>query len=83
MLTRQRAIDGFKLALIVALLWSAMLSPGLSMAGGLLLYEVGTADGGYAIGSDGCLPGGGGFLSYSLSPKFNLGFALTGNFGAP
>jgi long-chain fatty acid transport protein len=44
--------------------------------------ELGDEDGGYAIGSDGWLPGGGAFLSYSLSPRLNLGFALTGNFGA-
>ena len=44
--------------------------------------QLGDEDGGYAIGSDGWLPGGGAFLSYSLSPKLNLGFALTGNFGA-
>lgn len=40
-------------------------------------------DGGYAIGSNGWFPGGGGFLSYSLSPDLKLGFALTGNTGAP
>ena len=142
MLTRQRAIDGFKLALIVVLIGSAVLRPVSSLAGGLFLYEFGTADvglasagynaraqdastvftnpagmtklegtqflaagqvlwgnnkfsigsgtspelgdedGGYAIGSDGWFPGGGAFLSYSLFPKLNLGFALTGNFGA-
>ncbi len=142
MFTQRRTIDVFNLALIVALLWSAVLSPGSSMAGGIFLYEFGTADvglasagynaraqdastvftnpagmtklegtqvlaagqvlwgnnefsigsgtspelgdedGGYAIGSDGWFPGGGAFLSYSLFPKFNLGFALTGNFGS-
>ena len=44
---------------------------------------LGGSDGGYAVGSDGWFPGGGGFVSYSVSPDLKLGFALTGNFGAP
>jgi long-chain fatty acid transport protein len=44
---------------------------------------LGTNDGGNAFGSDGWFLGGGGFLSYSVSPDLKLGFALTGNFGAP
>jgi long-chain fatty acid transport protein len=44
---------------------------------------LGGDDGGYAVGSDGWFPGGGGFISYSMSPDLKLGFALTGNFGAP
>ena len=44
---------------------------------------LGDVDGGRVLGSDGWLPGGGGFLSYSVSPKLKLGFALAGNFGAP
>jgi long-chain fatty acid transport protein len=44
---------------------------------------LGTDDGGNAFGSDGWFLGGGGFLSYSVSPDLKLGFALTGNFGAP
>ncbi len=44
---------------------------------------LGDSDGGYAIGSNGWFPGGGGFLSYSVSPELKFGFALTGNFGAP
>ena len=43
--------------------------------------RLGNEDGGYAIGSDGWFPGGGGFLSYSMSPDLKLGVALTGNFG--
>ncbi len=142
MFTQRGSISGFKLTLIVALLVSAVFSPVSSMAGGLFLYEVGTADvglasagynaraqdaatvftnpagmtrldgtqvlaagqalwgnnefssgsgtspqlgdedGGRAIGSDGWIPGGGTFISYRLSPRFSLGFALTGNFGA-
>jgi len=142
MFTTRMTINGFKLALVLALLGSAVLGPVSSMAGGLLLYEVGTADiglasagynaraqdastvftnpagmtklegtqvlaagqvlwgnnefsigsgtspelgdedGGRAIGSGGFFPGGGAFLSYSLSPRFNLGFALSGNFGS-
>jgi long-chain fatty acid transport protein len=45
--------------------------------------ELGNEDGGYAVGTDGWFLGGGGFLSYSVSPDLKLGFALTGNFGAP
>jgi len=44
---------------------------------------LGTEDGGNAFGSDGWFPGGGGFFSYSVSPQLKLGFAMTGNFGAP
>jgi long-chain fatty acid transport protein len=43
--------------------------------------RLGNSDGGYAIGSDGWFPGGGGFLSYSMSPDLKFGLALTGNFG--
>lgn len=43
---------------------------------------LGNNDGGYAIGSGGWFPGGGGFLSYSVSPDLKVGFALTGSFGA-
>ena len=42
---------------------------------------LGGNDGGNAFGSDGWFLGGGGFLSYSVSPTLKLGFALTGNFG--
>ena len=42
---------------------------------------LGREDGGRAIGFDGWFPGGGGFLSYSLSPELKMGVALTGNFG--
>ena len=44
---------------------------------------LGDGDGGYVTGRNGWFPGGGGFLSYSVSPDLKLGFALTGNFGAP
>jgi long-chain fatty acid transport protein len=44
---------------------------------------LGNDDGGYAVGSGGWFGGGGGFLSYSVSPDLKLGFAMTGNFGAP
>jgi len=44
---------------------------------------LGAGDGGNAFGSDGWFLGGGPFLSYSVSPDLKLGFALTGNFGAP
>jgi long-chain fatty acid transport protein len=143
MTTHQRPIRGMKLTLIASVIWLGVLGPGPAMAGGLLAYEVGTADvglasagynvraqdastvftnpagmtrlegsqflasgqldygrtkfsigsgtssalgpdsGGNAFGSDGWFPGGGGFFSYSLSPALKLGFAFTGNFGAP
>ena len=44
---------------------------------------LGSDNGGYVVGSDGWFPGGGGFASYSVSPGLKLGFAVTGNFGAP
>ena len=60
-------------------LWSnAKFSIGSGTSPGL-----GGDDGGYATGSNGWFLGGGGFLSYSVSPDLKLGFALTGNFGAP
>ena len=143
MFTQQRAIYGGKRLLIAFMLWLGVLSPVPAMAGGLIAYEVGTADvglasagynaraqdastvltnpagmtrlegtqflasgqvlwgntefsndsgtspllgdedGGRVLGSDGWLPGGGAFLSYSVSPELKLGFALAGNFGAP
>ena len=52
------------------------IAPGTSPA-------LGFDDGGRAFGSDGLFLGGGGFFSYSLSPDLKLGFAMTGNFGAP
>jgi long-chain fatty acid transport protein len=39
---------------------------------------LGTGDGGNPVG---WFPGGGAFLSYSVSPELKLGFAMTGNFG--
>ncbi|MCP5247963.1 MAG: outer membrane protein transport protein [Candidatus Accumulibacter sp.] len=60
-------------------LWSnAQFSAGAATSPGL-----GRDDGGYALGSDGWFVGGGGFLSYSVSPELKLGFALTGNVGMP
>jgi len=143
MFTQRKTIRGFTLILIASVLWVGVFCPGPVMAGGLIAYEIGTADlglasagynaraqdastvftnpagmtrlegtqflasgqvlwgntkfsidsgtspglgggdGDYVVGSDGWLPGGGGFLSYSVSPELKLGFALTGNFGAP
>ena len=48
MTTQQRAIRGTKLILIVSALWLGVLGAGQAVAGGLLLYEVGTADVGLA-----------------------------------
>jgi long-chain fatty acid transport protein len=42
---------------------------------------LGTDAGGNSFGQDGWFIGGGGFLSYSVSPDLKLGFAMTGNFG--
>lgn len=42
---------------------------------------LGSEDGGNAFGSDGWFLGGGGSMSYSVSPNLKLGFATTGNFG--
>lgn len=53
-------------------------SPGPGTSPGL-----GNEDGGRAFGSNGWFLGGGGFLSYSMSPDLKVGFAMTGNFGAP
>ena len=141
--TQQRAIRGTKLILIASAFWLGSVAVGQVFAGGLIAYEVGTADvglasagynaraqdastvftnpagmtrlegtqllaagqldygktkfsigtgtspelgtdsGGNAFGSDGWFLGGGGFFSYSASPQLKLGFAMTGNFGAP
>jgi long-chain fatty acid transport protein len=48
MFKTRMTISGFKITLALALLGSAVLIPVSSMAGGLLLYEVGTADVGLA-----------------------------------
>jgi long-chain fatty acid transport protein len=44
---------------------------------------LGSEEGGRVLGSDGWFLGGGGFMSYSLSPDLKLGLALAGNFGSP
>ena len=46
--TQWRAIRGTKLILIVSALWLGVLGAGQAVAGGLLLYEVGTSDVGLA-----------------------------------
>jgi len=48
MTTQQGAVRGMKLVLIVSVLGLGLLGPGPAMAGGLILYEVGTADVGLA-----------------------------------
>jgi long-chain fatty acid transport protein len=54
-----------------------------SIGPGTSTTALGSDNGGKAFGSDGWFFGGGGFISYSVSPELKLGFALTGNFGAP
>jgi long-chain fatty acid transport protein len=48
MTTQHRTIRGTKLILIASALWLGVLGAGQAVAGGLLLYEVGTADVGLA-----------------------------------
>jgi long-chain fatty acid transport protein len=43
---------------------------------------LGSSDGGRAIGSNGFVPGGGAFVTHSLSPDLKLGFSVAGNFGS-
>src|SRR5512141_1317130 len=42
---------------------------------------LGSGDGGHPIGHGGWFPGGGGFLSYTVSPDVKVGLGITGNFG--
>lgn len=44
--------------------------------------ELGGGNGGKFFGFDGWFPGGGAFMSYSVSDDLKLGFAVTGNFGS-
>ena len=72
-------LDGKQFLAAGQVLWAnTEFSVGSGTAPGL-----GNDDGGRAVGSDGWFLGGGGFYSQSLSPKFKVGFAMTGNFGAP
>lgn len=43
---------------------------------------LGSGDGGRVFGSNGIVPGGGVFVTHSVSPDLWLGFAATGNFGS-
>jgi long-chain fatty acid transport protein len=72
-------LDGNQLLVSGQLLWG---NTKFSTASGTS-PALGSDDGGYAVGSDGWFVGGGPFYSYSVSPQLKLGFALTGNFGAP
>ncbi len=72
-------LDGRQVLLAGQVFWAnTKFSIGSGTSPGL-----GTEDGGRPIGSNGWFVGGGGFLSYSVSPDLKLGFGLTGNFGAP
>jgi len=42
---------------------------------------LGSGDGGHPVGHGGWFPGGGGFLSYTVSPDVKVGLGITGNFG--
>ncbi len=44
MFTKRRAVRGFKLIFIASVLWLGVLGAGPAMAGGLIAYEIGTAD---------------------------------------
>jgi len=70
-------LSGTQFVAGVQLLWSnAKFSIGSGTSPAL-----GSSEGGYATGSNGWFPGGGGFFSYSVSPRLKLGLALAGNFG--
>jgi long-chain fatty acid transport protein len=72
-------LDGTQVLLAGQILWGNTrfsVDPGTSP-------ELGSGNGGYAFGSNGWFLGGGPFVSYSVSPDLKLGFAVTGNFGAP
>ncbi|WP_313951297.1 OmpP1/FadL family transporter [Accumulibacter sp.] len=72
-------LEGTQFLAAGQLLWdNTKFSPGAGTSPAL-----GGDNGGNTVGWDGWFPGGGGFLSYSVSPDLKLGFALTGNFGAP
>ena len=43
---------------------------------------LGGNDGGRVFGSGGFVPGGGAFVTHSLSPDLRLGFSMAGNFGS-
>ncbi len=72
-------LEGTQLVATAQVLWANSkfsADPGTSAG-------LGGGDGGYLFGFDGWLPGGGAFLSHSVSSRIKLGFALVGNFGAP
>lgn len=71
-------LSGTQVVGAAQLLWS---NAKFSIGGGTS-PELGGVDGGYLAGSGGWFPGGGGFLSYSVSPQLKLGLALAGNFGS-
>lgn len=50
--------------------------------GGGTSAALGGDDGGRAFGSNGFVPGGGVFLTHSLSPDLRVGFSVAGNFGS-
>ena len=43
---------------------------------------LGGNDGGRVFGSDGFVPGGGAFVTHSVSPDLKVGFSVAGNFGS-
>ena len=70
-------LDGQQVLAAGQLLWADVK---FSVGGGTS-PELGSGNGGYAVGANGWFPGGGVFTTYSASPDLKLGFAFTGNFG--
>ena len=70
-------LEGNQVQLATQLLYSNMK---FSSNGGTSA-ALGSNNSGNVIGDNGLVPGGGLFVSYSVSPDLKLGFASTGNFG--
>ena len=70
-------LDGSQVLLGTQLLYS-----NLKFSNGGSSPALGGGNGGAAIGESGWLPGGGLFLSHSISPDVKIGLAATSNFGS-
>lgn len=71
-------LDGTQVQAGGQLLW---LNPEFSVGAGTT-PALGSNGGGRAFGSSGFVPGGGAFVTHSLSRDLKVGFAATGNFGS-